>query len=81
MTTQHNSIDLSRLSRTQLRELADDVSAALEVREHEDRAALEEKLKSLVENAGFNPDDVRFAISGKRRGRKAPHSNGDADHE
>ena len=78
MTTSHR-IDLAPLSRAQLKELAVDLSQELEAREHEDKLALEEKLRTLVEEAGFNPDGLRFAGTGKRRTRKQQQTDGASD--
>ena len=76
MTPTNHGIDLTRLSRGELKQLTGDVAQELEAREHDDRLALEEKLRSLVEAAGFDPDGVRLAGTGKRRGRKAHQNNG-----
>ena len=53
---------LGRLSR-----LLRDVRAELAEREDMDRAALEDKMKAMAADAGFDPEMVR--ISTKRRGR------------
>lgn len=79
MTTDHR-IDLSQFSRGQLKQLADDVGDELQQREAEDRLALEGKLRTLVEEAGFDPDDVRFAAASKRKARRGPTTNG-GDHD
>ncbi len=73
-------IDLSQFSRGQLKQLADDVGEELEQREAEDRRALEGKLRALVEEAGFDPDDMRFATASKRKARKSSTTDG-ADHD
>ncbi len=78
MTTINHNIDLSALSRTQLQQLSADVAHELEGREHDERITLEEKLRTLVEDAGFDPQDLRFARTTKqRKPRKTSHPKGE----
>lgn len=72
MQMSHHNIDLSALSRAQLQELSRDVAEELVTREHDERIALEEKLRSLVEDAGFDPNDLRFGTV--RRAKRAKHT-------
>lgn len=78
MTTDHH-VPLSDLSRAQLKQLADDITEELARREHEDRDALEQRLRDLAEEEGFDPDQVRFKKPRGRKPRKAK-SNGAIDH-
>lgn len=64
-----HGIDLAALTRIQLHDLASDVARELEFKEHDDRIQLEEKLKSVVEAAGFDPKELEFGRS-QKRGRK-----------
>lgn len=73
MTTNDHGIDLTSLTRMQLKTLQSDISTELQNRDHDDRIALEEKLRTIVEEAGFNADDLRFSNGKKRRGRKPKH--------
>lgn len=72
--------DLGSLTRPQLKQLAKDVAQELHVREHDERIALEEKLRSLIEDAGFDPKDLRFGSDRKpKREKKRKQSNGEFD--
>ena len=78
----NHRIDLSALTRAQLKVLADDVGEQLIQRENEERAALEVRLKALCEEHGFDGTAVRFAGNGKRavrRTRKQQQTNGADD--
>ena len=69
-------VDLAALTRPQLKQLVKDVAEELDVREHEERAALEEKLRSLVEDAGFDPAEVQFGRTHKPTRKTTKHSKG-----
>lgn len=74
-----HTIDLDAFTRPQLKQLAKDVAQELEAREHEERIALEDKLRSLVEDAGFDPKDLRFSIERKpKRARNTKQNTGDS---
>jgi hypothetical protein len=69
--------DLGALTRPQLKQLIHDATEELQVREHEERIALEEKLRSLVQDAGFDPAELQFGASRKvKRGKSNKNSNG-----
>lgn len=70
MTSTNHGIDLASLSRSQLQQLITDTKDELSHREDEDRAALEEKVRALIEAHGFDPKAVRFTGNGKRKNRK-----------
>lgn len=74
-----NMPDLDALSRAQLQQLAKDVSEELQAREQEDRAALAEKLRSLAEDAGFDPEDVQFRPARKPKRKAQKHNDGESD--
>ena len=65
-----HGVNLEQLSRMQLKQLADDVGEQLAQREHEDRVALETRLKALCEEHGFDGTAVRLAGNGKRATRR-----------
>lgn len=69
--TNHHNIDLSALSRAQLQELSRDVAEEVITREHDERIALEERLRAAVEEAGFDPGNLQFHHREKTK-RKTP---------
>lgn len=73
------SIDLNMLTRPQLKQLIKDASGELELREHEERLALEEKLRSLVQDAGFDPAELQFGAGRKAKRGKSTKSNGETN--
>ena len=75
-----HGVNLEQLSRMQLKELADDVGEQLAQREHEDRVALETRLKALCEEHGFDGTAVRLAGNGKRAAR-GTRKNGETENE
>lgn len=76
MPIAHN-IDLANFSLAQLRQLADDIATELPRREHDERATLEDRLRSIVEEAGFDPADVSLAaVAPVRRRRKSKSESG-----
>ncbi len=78
MPSADHAIDLPALSRGQLKQLQTDVAQELAAREDADRDALEEKLRLLVEQAGFDGATLHIGIP-KKRGRPKGSKNGKAD--
>jgi Spy/CpxP family protein refolding chaperone len=72
----HHGLDLGPLTRAQLQQLLRDAQAELNTREHDERIALEEKLRNLVEDAGFDPHDLRFAPKQSSRRKKEKPDGG-----
>ena len=77
MTTQR--IDFSQFSRTELQQLSRDVAEELVTREHDERIALEERLRTAVEEAGFDPAELQFGRTHKPKRKATKHSKGGSD--
>lgn len=77
MTTQR--IDFSQFSRAQLQQLSRDVAEELVVREHDERIALEERLRAAVEEAGFDPADLQFRPREKAQRKTSKRAKGGSD--
>ena len=76
---EQHAIDVLALSRAQLKQLQNDVAQELATREDDDRDALEDKLRMLVEEAGFDPSTLHVGIRKKRGRPKGSRNNGRAD--
>ena len=75
----HHNIDLSALSRPQLQELSRDLAEELLTREHDERIALEERLRTAVEEAGFDPAELQFGRSRKPKRKATKQGKGGSD--
>lgn len=75
----HHNVDLSALSRAQLQELSRDLAEELITREHDERIALEERLRATVEEAGFDPADLQFGRSHKPKRKANKQGKGGSD--
>ena len=73
-------IDLATLTRAQLKLLAGDLEIELAQREHDDRVALEEKVKQMVKEAGFEPNDMCLTTKTRTPRGKSKRTNGAPDH-
>lgn len=69
-----HGINLAALSRATLKQLQLDVADELAVREDDDRVALEDKLRMIVEEAGFDPSALHIGPA-KKRGRPTGNRN------
>lgn len=74
MTTQR--IDFSQFSRTELQQLSRDVAEELVTREHDERISLEERLRTAVEEAGFDPADLQFRPRDKAQRKATKRAKG-----
>ena len=79
MATEEHNIELTTLSRPQLKHLQNDLTRELAAREDDDRIALEDKLRELVEQAGFDPSALHIGIAKKLGRPKGSRKNGKAD--
>ncbi len=75
--------DLQTLSWQELKQLSKKVTEELDAREREERVALQHKLRSLVSEAGFDPEEVSFGAERKtkraRKSKKSLPSDGDEE--
>lgn len=78
-TTDDHGVDVPALTRPALARLLLDVRAELAEREEADRTVLEEKMRALATEAGFDPELVR--MSTKRRGRPRKSNGHDETHD
>lgn len=70
------SIALDKLTSAQLKDLRDQVDAALTAREAAERADIREKLTAMAGKAGFSVDDLFSSGAGTRRGRAKASKGG-----